>query len=117
MTDRDPDCLFCKIVAGDIPSDQVHADETVVAFRDINPRAPTHVLVVPRRHIPDAHALTDDDAPVLAALFAAVRRIADDAGLSNGYRVVTNVGPESGQTVFHLHFHLLGGRSMGWPPG
>ena len=117
MTDRDPDCLFCKIVAGEIPSDRVYEDNDVIAFRDINPRAPTHVLVIPRRHIPDAHALTDDDGPILASLFAAARRIADDAGLSNGYRVVTNVGPEAGQTVFHLHFHLLGGRSMGWPPG
>ena len=117
MTDRDPDCLFCKIVAGEIPSDRVLESDDVIAFRDINPRAPTHVLVIPRRHIPDAHALTDDDAQILASLFAAVRHIADEAGLSNGYRVVTNVGPESGQTVFHLHFHLLGGRSMGWPPG
>ena len=117
MTDRDPDCLFCKIVAGEIPSDRVFEDDEVIAFRDINPRAPTHVLVIPRRHIPDAHALTDDHAPILGSLFAAVRRIADEAGLANGYRVVTNVGPEAGQTVFHLHFHLLGGRSMGWPPG
>ena len=117
MTDRDPDCLFCKIVAGEIPSNRVLEDDDVIAFRDINPRAPTHVLVIPRRHIPDAHALTDDDAQILSSLFAAVRRIADGAGLSNGYRVVTNVGPEAGQTVFHLHLHLLGGRSMGWPPG
>jgi histidine triad (HIT) family protein len=117
MTDRDPDCPFCKIVAGDIPSDRVYENDDVIAFRDINPRAPTHVLVIPRRHVPDAHALADDDGPILASLFAAVRRIADEAGLKNGYRVVTNVGPESGQTVFHLHLHLLGGRSMGWPPG
>jgi histidine triad (HIT) family protein len=117
MTDFDPDCLFCKIVAGEIPSDRVLEDDDVIAFRDIAPRAPTHVLVIPRRHIPDAHALAAKDGPLLGALFAAVRRIADDAGLDRGYRVVTNVGPESGQTVFHLHLHLLGGRSMGWPPG
>ena len=117
MTERDPECLFCKIVAGDIPSDRVLENEDVIAFRDINPRAPTHVLIVPRRHIRDAHSLTDDDGPILSALFGAVRRIADDAGLDKGYRVVTNVGPESGQSVFHLHLHLLGGRSMGWPPG
>ena len=117
MTDRDPDCLFCKIAAGEIPSDRVYEDDEVIAFRDINPCAPTHVLVIPRRHIPDAHALTDDDGPILTSLFTAVRHIADEAGLKNGYRVVTNVGPESGQTVFHLHLHLLGGRSMGWPPG
>ena len=117
MTDRDPDCLFCRIAAGEIPSDRVYEDDEVIAFRDIDPRAPTHVLVIPRRHIPDAHALTDDRWRSLASLFTAVRHIADAAGLKNGYRVVTNVGPESGQTVFHLHLHLLGGRPMGWPPG
>jgi histidine triad (HIT) family protein len=117
MADRDPDCLFCKIVAGDIPSEQVHSDDEVIAFRDINPRAPTHVLVIPRRHIPHAHALTDADGPILARLFAVIRNLADEAGLANGYRVVTNVGPEAGQSVPHLHFHLLGGRAMSWPPG
>ena len=113
----DPDCLFCKIVADEIPSDRIYGDDAVIAFRDINPRAPTHVLIVPRRHVPDAHALTDADGPLLARLFAVMRRIADEASLGNGYRVVTNVGPEAGQSVQHLHFHLLGGRSMGWPPG
>jgi histidine triad (HIT) family protein len=117
MTDRDADCLFCKIVAGEIPSDQVHADDEVIAFRDINPRAPTHVLVIPRRHVADAHALTAADGPLLGRMFEVIRTIADGAGLGNGYRVVTNVGPESGQTVFHLHLHLLGGRPMSWPPG
>lgn len=117
MTDRAPDCLFCRIAAGEIPSDRVYEDDEVVAFRDINPQAPTHVLVIPRRHIRDADALTDEDAPLLAALFATIRRIAEEAGLESGYRVVTNVGPDAGQSVFHLHFHLLGGRTMGWPPG
>src|SRR5918997_4870761 len=102
MVDRDPDCLFCRIVAGEIPSDRVHEDDEVVAFRDIAPRAPTHVLVIPRRHIPDAHALTDREGDLLARLFAVVRRVAEAEGLERGYRVVTNVGPESGQTVFHL---------------
>jgi len=111
------DCLFCKIVKGEIPSDRVHEDDDVIAFRDIAPKAPTHVLVIPRRHIPDAHALTDADGDILGKLFAAARRVADEAGLENGYRVVTNIGPESGQTVFHLHFHVLGGRPMSWPPG
>ncbi|MBA4170402.1 MAG: histidine triad nucleotide-binding protein [Chloroflexi bacterium] len=111
------DCLFCKIVKGEIPSDRVHEDADVIAFRDIAPKAPTHILVIPRRHIPDAHALTDADGDILGKLFAAARRVADDAGLENGYRVVTNIGPESGQTVFHLHFHVLGGRPMSWPPG
>jgi len=117
MTDRDPDCLFCGIVAGEVPSDRVHEDDDVIAFRDIAPRAPTHVLVIPRRHIPDAHALTESDGDLLAKLFTAVRQVADAEGLENGYRVVTNIGPESGQTVFHLHLHLLGGRPMAWPPG
>lgn len=117
MTERDPNCLFCRIVAGEIPSDRVHEDEDVIAFRDINAQAPTHILVIPRRHIPDAHALTDADAPVLAKLFAATRRLADEAGLRSGYRIVTNVGADAGQSVFHLHLHLLGGRAMSWPPG
>jgi histidine triad (HIT) family protein len=117
MTDRDPDCLFCRIVAGEIPSDRVYEDSEVIGFRDIAPRAPTHVLVIPRRHIPDAHALTEADGPILAMLFAVMRKIADEAGLGNGYRVVTNVGEEAGQSVPHLHFHLLGGRTMNWPPG
>jgi histidine triad (HIT) family protein len=117
MTDRDPDCLFCRIVADEIPSDRVYEDDAVIAFRDIAPRAPTHVLVIPRRHVADAHALSGEDDALLGRLFAAARRVADDAGLDRGYRVVTNVGPESGQTVFHLHLHVLGGRPMAWPPG
>ena len=120
MADREPtyqaDCLFCRIVAGEIPADVVFEDEAVLVFRDINPRAPTHVLAVPRRHIPSAADLTDADGDLLAALFSAMRRVANEAGLE-GYRIVSNVGEESGQSVFHLHFHLLGGRSMTWPPG
>ncbi len=117
MTERDPDCLFCRIVSDEIPSDRVYEDAEIIAFNDIAPQAPTHVLVIPRRHIPDAHALTVGDGDLLAKLFRVIRDVGDAAGLENGYRVVTNVGPESGQTVFHLHFHLLGGRTMGWPPG
>ena len=115
MTDRDPDCLFCRIVAGEIPSDRVHEDEEVIVFRDINPAAPTHVLAIPRRHIASADNLTDGDGELLVALFAALRRVATDAGL-RGYRIVTNVGEEAGQSVFHLHLHLLGGRPLSWPP-
>jgi histidine triad (HIT) family protein len=117
--DRDPNCLFCKLVANEIPSDRVFEDERVIVFRDLNPRAPTHVLAIPRRHITSIHALSDEprDREVLAALFAALRGIAEQAGLGNGYRVVTNVGPAAGQSVPHLHLHLLGGRSMTWPPG
>jgi histidine triad (HIT) family protein len=120
MADRDPtyqpDCLFCRIAAGEIPADVVFEDEEVIVFRDINPRAPTHVLAILRRHLDSAADLTDADADLLAALFGAMRRVAQEAGLK-GYRIVTNVGPESGQSVFHLHFHLLGGRAMTWPPG
>lgn len=117
MPDSDPACLFCRIVAGEIPSDRVFEDDEVIAFRDVAPRAPTHVLVIPRRHVPDVHALNDDDAALLARCFAALRHVADAEGLKTGYRVVTNVGADAGQSVFHLHFHLLGGRGLGWPPG
>ena len=116
MADYEPDCLFCKIAAGEIPSERVYEDEAVIVFRDINPRAPTHVLAIPRRHIASAANLTDADGELLASLFAALRHVAEEAGL-RGYRIVTNVGAESGQSVFHLHFHLLGGRPMSWPPG
>jgi histidine triad (HIT) family protein len=120
MADRDPtydaDCLFCRIAAGEIPAQVVLEDEAVVVFRDISPKAPTHVLAIPRRHIASAADLTDADGDLLAALFSALRRVAEEAGLK-GYRILSNVGPESGQSVFHLHFHLLGGRPMAWPPG
>lgn len=117
MTDRDAGCLFCRIVAGEVPSDRVYEDGDVIAFRDIHPQAPTHVLVVPRRHVPDVDTLADDDAGLLTALFAAVRRVAEQERLAKGYRVVTNVGAEAGQSVFHLHLHVLGGRRLSWPPG
>lgn len=111
----DVDCIFCRIASGEIPADVVYRDDDVVAFNDTNPQAPTHVLVVPRRHVASAHEL--DDAALTAALFAAMQRIADDRDLGDGYRVVTNIGPAAGQSVPHLHFHLLGGRTLGWPPG
>jgi histidine triad (HIT) family protein len=107
----EPDCLFCRIVVGEIPSERVFEDERVIVFRDITPRAPTHVLAIPRRHLASAADLTEDDGDLLAALFAALRRVAADAGLSD-YRIVTNVGAGAGQTVFHLHLHLLGGRPL-----
>lgn len=120
MPARDPsyvaECLFCRLAADEIPSDRVYEDDVVIVFRDVNPRAPTHLLAIPRRHLASADDLTDTDGDLLAALFAALRGAASDAGLG-GYRIVTNVGPESGQSVFHLHFHLLGGRPMAWPPG
>jgi histidine triad (HIT) family protein len=114
----DADCLFCRIVAGEIPSRTVHQDDLVVAFHDIAPRAPTHILVLPRRHIASASELTEADAPVLGRLFAVAARLAADAGLAErGYRLAINVGREGGQTVDHLHVHLMGGRSFSWPPG
>jgi histidine triad (HIT) family protein len=110
------DCLFCRIAAGEIPSDRVLEDDEIIAFRDISPRAPTHVLVIPRRHVADLQSLTDADADLAAALFRGVREVASNAGLRS-YRVVSNVGAEAGQSVDHLHLHVLGGRPMSWPPG
>ena len=110
------DCLFCRIAAGEIPSDRVLEDDEIIAFRDISPRAPTHVLVIPRRHVADLQSLTDADADLAAALFRGVREVARKAGLRS-YRVVSNVGAEAGQSVDHLHLHVLGGRPMSWPPG
>ena len=115
---RDPDCLFCRIVAGEIPSTQIAADDTVVAIRDISPRAPTHVLVLPRDHIPSAADLTDEDADLIGHIFAIAAAIARSEGIAEGgYRIVTNVGAWGGQTVDHLHFHLMGGRAFSWLPG
>jgi histidine triad (HIT) family protein len=111
------DCLFCKIAAGEIAAQKVHEDEDVVAFRDIRPQAPVHVLVVPRKHVASLDAAADADAGLLGRLLLAVRRVARDLGVADGYRVVTNNGGRAGQSVFHLHFHVLGGRTMDWPPG
>jgi histidine triad (HIT) family protein len=112
------DCLFCGIADGDIPSTQVHADDVVVAFRDIAPRAPVHVLVIPREHIASAADLTEDHAALMGRLFATAAEIARSEGIAEGgYRVVTNVGPDGGQTVNHLHLHVMGGRAFTWPPG
>jgi histidine triad (HIT) family protein len=119
----DPDCLFCKIVAGDIPATIVHESETTVAFRDLNPQAPTHVLVIPRSHYPNAAALAHGEPATAAHLFDAAREIAEAEGLDGaegddgGYRMVLNTGAAANQTVFHVHLHVLGGRNMGWPPG
>lgn len=110
-------CLFCKIAAGQIPSKIVYQDDDVVAFEDINPQAPQHVLIIPRRHITSISDLTATDGAVLASIFMAAQKVASDLNLERGYRIVSNVGPDAGQAVFHLHFHLLGGRKLGWPPG
>ena len=106
------DCLFCKIIAGEIPSTKVYEDETVLAFRDIAPQAPTHVLVVPKCHIEDTNGITAENSAVIAHIFEVIPEIAKAEGLVNGYRVVTNCGADSGQTVPHLHFHILGGKQM-----
>jgi len=106
------DCLFCKIVAGDIPSTKVYEDETVLAFRDIAPQAPTHILVIPKEHIPSVAELTEENSAVVAHIFAVIARIARQEGLEDGYRVVSNCGAHAGQTVHHLHFHILGGKQL-----
>lgn len=112
------DCLFCKIAAGEVPSTMIHSDDLVVAIRDIAPRAPTHVLLLPRRHVASALDLTDDDGPLLGRLFAVAAEIARTEGIAdNGFRLVANVGRWGGQTVDHLHLHLMGGRAFDWPPG
>ncbi|HET8716615.1 MAG TPA: histidine triad nucleotide-binding protein [Nocardioidaceae bacterium] len=113
----DPDCLFCKIVAGDIPGDVVHETATTLAFRDIEPQAPTHVLVVPREHHPNVAALAAQAPEVSVDLLNAVAAVAEQEGLGQGYRLVFNTGAQAHQTVFHVHAHVLGGRAMTWPPG
>jgi len=105
-------CLFCKIVAGDIPSTKVYEDETVLAFRDIAPQAPTHILVIPKAHIASVAEVTAENSPVVAHIFEVIPAIARTEGLENGYRVVSNCGPDAGQTVNHLHFHILGGKQL-----
>ena len=115
---RDPTCLFCRIVAGEIPSTRVAEDDLAIAFRDIAPRAPTHVLVVPREHIPSVADLTDADAGISGHLLAMAAEVARAEGIADGgYRVISNVGEWGGQTVDHLHFHVMGGRPFSWPPG
>lgn len=119
MTDAPaPDCLFCRIVAGEIPSTRVAEDDLVIAIRDIAPRAPTHILLMPRRHIPSALDLTDADGPLLGRLFRVAADVARAEGIADaGYRLVSNVGRWGGQSVDHLHLHLMGGRAFDWPPG
>ena len=112
------DCLICKILNGDIPTDAVYETDHVFAFRDINPQAPTHVLIVPRRHISTINDITPADAELVGLLFAAAGDIARSEGFSeDGYRVTMNCGEAAGQTILHLHLHLLGGRGFDWPPG
>lgn len=112
------DCIFCKIIAGTIPARIVYQDDAVLAFRDLNPQAPVHVLVIPRKHIATVNDLEADDAELIGKLFVAAREIAKDETVATpGYRLVMNTNAGAGQSVFHIHLHLLGGRPMGWPPG
>ena len=111
------DCIFCRIVAGEVPARVLHSDEVVVAFADAAPKAPTHVLVVPRAHHGSLSAVPPGEEALLGRLLGTCRDLAAKLGLENGYRVVVNTGREGGQTVDHLHLHLLGGRDMAWPPG
>ncbi len=111
-------CLFCKILAGDIPADVIYESDTAIAFRDINPQAPTHVLIIPRRHIATINDLEEGDQALVGSLYSAAREIAKQEGFSDiGYRAVMNCNEAAGQTVFHIHLHLLGGRAFAWPPG
>ena len=110
------DCLFCKIIAGEIPSNKVYEDDLCYAFYDIDPQAPTHFLVIPKTHIQSVSAVTEETAPIVGHIFAVIARLAGELGLES-YRVVSNIGAQAGQSVFHLHFHVLSGRDMTWPPG
>ncbi len=113
----EPECIFCKIIAGEIPAERVFEDDRVLAFRDISPAAPTHVLIIPKQHIATLDDLTGADADLLGSIVQAGQEIARREGLAQAYRLVVNCGKPAGQAVFHLHFHLLGGRALGWPPG
>ena len=109
--------IFKKIIDGEIPADIIFEDDLCLAFRDINPQAPTHVLVIPRKEIASLDPLADEDQSLIGHLYLVIRNLARELGLANGYRVIVNSGRDGGQTVNHLHFHLLGGRSLQWPPG
>lgn len=111
------DCIFCKIADGEIPSEIVYSDDHCVAFRDVNPQAPTHILVIPRKHIKSVNEINEKNSKIIAHIFEVIGKIALEEGLDNGYRVVSNIGEDGQQSVPHLHFHIIGGRSLQWPPG
>lgn len=110
------DCIFCKIANGEIPSNKVYEDDKVLAFHDLDPQTPVHVLIIPKEHIASANEITAANSAVVAHVFQIAAKIAKELGLENGYRIVNNCGADGGQTVQHLHFHLLGKKAMGWPP-
>lgn len=112
------DCLFCKVVSGDVPADVVHRDDQLLAFRDIKPQAPVHLLIIPKKHIPSLLEVQSADHELIGRAFSVGKALAQQQGISDdGFRMVANCGVAAGQSVYHLHFHLMGGRSMGWPPG
>lgn len=112
------DCIFCKIVAGEIPSKKIYEDEQVLAFNDINPEAPTHVLIIPKKHISSLNDLSSDHVQLAGHILLTAKKVAEELGVAEaGYRVVNNCGNDGGQTVHHIHFHLLAGRALQWPPG
>lgn len=111
------DCLFCKIVKGEVPSKKVYEDETVYVFEDIEPTAPIHYLVIPKEHISKLDEITEENSGVIAHIFEVISKLAKDMGLKDGFRVVSNCGAQAGQSVFHIHFHMLAGREFGWPAG
>lgn len=111
------DCLFCKIAAGEIPSKKLFEDDTLLAFYDIDPQAPVHFLVIPKTHISGADAITPENSAIVAHIYEVIARLAGQLGLTGGFRVVSNCGADAGQSVPHLHFHVLAGRSLAWPPG
>lgn len=111
------DCIFCKIAAGEIPSKKAYEDEKVLAFYDLDPQAPVHILVIPKEHIKSAAEIDESNSALIARIFEVAAKLAKELGLDNGFRVVTNCGESAGQSVHHIHFHLLGGRDFTWPPG
>ncbi len=111
------DCIFCKIVNGEIPSNKVYEDDKVLAFYDLEPQAPEHILIIPKQHIASAADITCENSSVIAHIFEVAAIIAKEKGLDNGFRIVNNCGDSAGQTVKHIHFHLMGGRDFGWPAG
>lgn len=111
------DCIFCKIAAGEIPSTKVYEDDLILAFNDIEPQAPVHILIIPKEHITSAADITPTNSSIVAHIFETAAKIAKEKGLDDGFRIVTNCGDSAGQSVKHLHFHLMGGREFGWPAG
>lgn len=111
------DCIFCKIVAGEIPSDKVYEDDRILVFRDLDPQAPVHALMIPKKHIASADEIADEDQELMGYMMGMLKKVAAELGLDNGYRVVINCGEDGMQTVKHLHMHILGKRMMKWPPG